>query len=138
MKTPKTTYEPHDHAEQLGLQVEYQRLQTGWGLYVPGRDLILLRPRMKAATERSVLAHEILHHLHSDRRENGVWNLRQERRADAGAARNLISDERWADVTSWSSDPREWAIELQVTGEIIFAFTRLMRSRPIEQRALLS
>jgi len=123
--TGKTTkYDPHEHAETLGLQVEYQRLNTGHGLYVPGRDLVLLRPRMTAATERSVLAHEILHHLHNDRRASGVWSLRQERRADEGAALNLISPEQWRDVTAWSKDPREWAIELRVTAEILLAYMK--------------
>lgn len=128
MKSSTTDgYDPHEHAEQLGLHVEYQRLNTAFGLYVAGRDLVLLRPRMKAATERSVLAHEILHHLHSDRRVGGVWDIRQERRADQGAALNLITPEQWRDVTSWSSDPREWAIELRVTGEILLAYMNLQK-----------
>lgn len=122
MNPTSMTYDPHAHADELGLQVEYQRIHTGWGLYVPGRDLVLLRPRMKAATERSVLAHEILHHLHSDRRTDGLWSLRQERRANEGAALNLITPQQWADVTAWSSDPREWAIELRVTAEILLAY----------------
>jgi hypothetical protein len=120
-------YDPHEHAERLGLQIEYQRLNTAYGLYVSGRSLVLLRPRMKVVTERSVLAHEILHHLHSDRRMNGAWNVRQERRADEGAALNLISPQQWDDVTRWSSDPREWAIELRVTGDILLAYMNAVR-----------
>lgn len=80
---------------------------------------------MTVATERSVLAHEILHHLHNDRRTTGVWNVRQERRADEGAALNLIAPDQWRDVTAWSTDPREWAIELRVTAEILLAYMRV-------------
>jgi len=118
-------YDPFQHAEELGLQVEYQTLRTAFGFYVPGRDLILLRPRMKAATERSVLSHEIEHYLQQDRRVSGVYSLRQERRANEGAALRLIPNDRWNDVRSWSSDPREWAIELGVTAEILLARMRV-------------
>ncbi len=121
-----TDYDPFAHAVDLGLRVEYQTLRTSHGLYVPGREMILLRPRMRAATERSVLAHEILHHLHRDRRTDGVYSLRQERRADEGAALNLITEDRWQDVTSWSRDPEEWAIELRVTADILLAWMRIV------------
>lgn len=118
-------YDPFQHAEELGLQVEYQSLRTAFGFYVPGRDLILLRPRMKVATERSVLSHEIEHHLQQDCRASGVYSIRQERRANEGASLRLIPIERWNDVRSWSSDPQEWAIELRVTAEILLARMRV-------------
>ena len=125
--SPGDEYDPFAHAARLGLRVEYQSLRTDFGLYVPGRDLILLRPRMRVATERSVLAHEILHHLHQDRQVAGVYSLRQERRADEGAAENLIDLARWKEVTSWSRDPAEWAVELRVTGDILLAYLRTHR-----------
>ncbi len=124
MSSLKDEYDPWEHAERLDLTVAYQNLRTAHGLYVPGRDLVLLRPRMKVATERSVLAHEIEHHLNRDRRASGVWNLRQERRADEGAAQRLITPDRWRDVTAWSSDPGEWAVELRVTIDILLAYMR--------------
>jgi Zn-dependent peptidase ImmA (M78 family) len=122
--SPRDEYDPFAHAARLGLRVEYQSLRTAFGLYVPGRDLIMLRPRMRTATERSVLAHEILHYLHDDRRVAGIYSLRQERRADEGAASNLITDARWREVTSWSRDPAEWAVELRVTADILMAYIR--------------
>lgn len=122
-----TSYDPHAHAHALGLTVEYQNLRTDFGLYVPQSDLILLRPRMRAATERSVLAHEIEHHLSAHRRVTGVWSVRQERHADLGAARRLISPERMREVSQWSQDPREWAIDLQVTGDILLAYLNGMK-----------
>lgn len=128
MTNTTTRYDPHEHAERLGLRVEYQNLRTDLGLYVGQSQLILLRPRMRVATERSVLAHEIFHHLHHDRRVNGLWSLRQERKADAAAATSLITPEQWRDVTAWSRDPREWAIELGVTGDVVLTYSRLARA----------
>lgn len=115
-------YDPHIHADQLGLTIAYQPLRTNFGMYIPGRQLVILRRGMKVATERSVLAHEIAHHLADDRPTNGVWALRQERRADLAASRRLITPERLRLLTLWSNDPREWAIDLQVTGDILLAY----------------
>lgn len=119
-----TAYDPHEHADELGLVVEYQNLRTNFGLYIPSSGLILLRKRMKAATERSVLAHEVQHHVHGHRRTAGVWALRQERVADAAAARALISPDKFQEAIAWSKDPREWAIDLQVTGDIVVAYLK--------------
>lgn len=117
-------YDPHEHADRLGLTIVYQPLRTGFGLYVPGRDLIMLRPRLKVATERSVLAHEIAHHLHAHRKTTGVWSLRQERQADLTAARNLIPPDRLRDVQLFSPDPAEWCRELGVTRDLLLAYIR--------------
>lgn len=122
MSPSSNEYDPFEHADVLGLQIEHQSLRTDMGLYIPGSDLILLRPRMKAVVERCVLAHEIQHHLAHDRRTTGIYSLRQERRADLGAARKLIRPERMREVSAWSSDPHEWAIDLRVTGDILLAY----------------
>lgn len=118
------TYDPHEHAEQLGLSIVYQPLRTGYGLYVPGRDIVLLRPRLRVAVERSVLAHELAHHIHAHRRTTGVWSLRQERQADLTAAHNLIDPNRLHDLQLWTSDAGEWCRELQVTGDLMLAYLR--------------
>lgn len=115
-------YDPAVHADQLGLTVVYQSLRANCGMYIPGRKLILLRRGMKVATERSVLAHEIAHYLADDRHTDGVWSIRQERRADLEASRRLIPAGRLRQLAMWSSDPREWAIDLQVTGDILLAY----------------
>lgn len=117
-------YDPHRHADELGLTVVYQPLRTGHGLYVPGRDIIILRPRLKAAVERSVLAHEVAHHLHAHRRTTGVWSIRQERQADLTAARNLIDPARLRHAQRCSPDPAEWCRELDITGDLLLAFLR--------------
>lgn len=117
-------YDPFDHAHRLGLTIEHQQLRTGYGLYIPQSSLILLRPKMKVATERSVLAHEIQHHLQAHRKVTGVWSIRQERSADLGAARELIREDRLRELQAWSQDPREWAIELNVTGDLLLAYLR--------------
>ncbi|TFD47613.1 ImmA/IrrE family metallo-endopeptidase [Cryobacterium sp. Hh7] len=115
-------YDPHEHADHLGLTVAYQSLRSNFGLYVPGRKIIILRRGLKTATERSVLAHEVAHFLADDHHTDGLWSIRQERRADLSAARRLISARRLKQVSEWSHDPREWAIDLQVTGDILLAY----------------
>lgn len=117
-----TTYDPHQHAHELGLQLAYQPLRTAWGLYVPDHSLIILRPRMRATTERCVLAHEIGHHLHGDRPREDLWSERQERRADEYAARQLIDRKRLREAALLSPDPGQWALELGVTGDILTAY----------------
>ncbi|MDM4761931.1 ImmA/IrrE family metallo-endopeptidase [Galbitalea sp. SE-J8] len=106
----------------MGLRIEYQRLRTDLGLYVPTADLIILRPRLSRSTERSVLAHEIQHHLLAHRRVSGAWSLRQERHANIRAAQWLVDPIRLRDVQRWSRDPAEWCVELGVTGDIMLAY----------------
>lgn len=125
MLTGTKTYDPHEHADLLGITISYQNLRTGYGLYVPGRNLVLLRPRLKVAVERSVLSHELAHHLHAHRKVTGLWSIRQERQADLTAARNLIDPERLHDLQLWTSDPAEWCRELQVTGDMLLAYLRV-------------
>ena len=116
------TYDPHAHAEALGLQVAYHPLRTDWGLYVPDHKLVLLRPRMRASTERCVLAHEIQHHLAGDRRRTDIWSARQERLSDERAALHLIDRRRLQEAALLSPDPGQWALELGVTGDILLAY----------------
>lgn len=100
----------------------YQTLRIGPGLYIPDRNIIMLRPRMKAASERSVLAHEIGHHLHGHRRIAGTWSIKQERQADLIAARHLISNDALTTAQRNSRNPADWCLELEVSGEILLAY----------------
>jgi hypothetical protein len=78
---------------------------------------------MRATTERCVLAHEIQHHLMDDRRVPSLpYTVRQERRADLGAARNLIDPQALFELQRSHDDPGVWAYELGVTGEILLAY----------------
>jgi Zn-dependent peptidase ImmA (M78 family) len=117
------TYDPYQHADELGLQVEEQTLRTTHGLYIPGRDLIILRRGISQTAARCVLAHEIQHYLAGDRRVPSLpWTIRQERRADRAAARRLIDPNTLFDLQQSSDDPGVWAYELQVTGDILLAY----------------
>lgn len=84
--------EPHLHAEQLGVPVEYGRLRDGRkGEYRHRESRIVLRPGMSRRQERCTLAHEIQHALAADVRSVfGLVNARQEARADIRAAQMLI------------------------------------------------
>lgn len=120
------TYDPHAHADELGLEVRYHPLRTCFGLYVADESLILLRPKMRAAVERSVLAHEIAHHLlgHTSA-QPGVWGLKQEHAADRWAATALIDDRRLRDLARATPDRARWAIELGVSGDLLDVYLKI-------------
>ncbi|MBO1739712.1 ImmA/IrrE family metallo-endopeptidase [Leifsonia sp. TF02-11] len=116
-------YDPWEHADELGIRVEEQTLRTTHGLYVPGRDLIILKRGVSHTVARCVLAHEIQHYLAGDRRVPSLpWAMKQERRADRAAARRLIDPNALFDLQQASDDPGVWAYELQVTGDILLAY----------------
>jgi Zn-dependent peptidase ImmA (M78 family) len=78
---------------------------------------------MSTAVARCVLAHEIQHHLAGDRRVPSLpWTMKQERKADRAAARNLIDPNALFQLQQSTGDPGVWAYELGVTGEILLAY----------------
>lgn len=118
--TDTRRYDPHRHAEDLGITVVYRRLRTCNGLYVPEQRLIFLQPRLHRVHERSVLAHEIVHAEFDDRGRDDF----QERRADRIAARRLIAHDELRAVTPLSDDPGVWALELDVTDHMLDVWLR--------------
>lgn len=125
------TYDPRQHAADLGVPIVEHPLRADLGRYIPALHAILIRPRMRAALERSVIAHEI---VHAERREckTGVpvLDLRMERNADTTASLRLIEEERLIDLMRWSPDPGRWAVELGVTADILEArIAHLRRTR---------
>lgn len=118
----RLTYDPYQHAEELGLKVEHQRLRTANGLYIPEQRLVILSTGLKQRIERSVLAHEIAHHLHNDRAVDSLWTIRQERRANRTAANLLIGPDDLRDAQRASPDPGRWALDLHVTTPILLAY----------------
>lgn len=108
-------YDPFEHADALGIRVEWGRPRTANGLWVPDANLIILKKGMRVLLERSVLAHEIGHAAlgHRD------TTPRNERRADAFAARNLITLPQLAYAADQSRDPGQWCIDLAVTPHIL-------------------
>jgi Zn-dependent peptidase ImmA (M78 family) len=117
-----STYVPRDHAAELGVPIIDYPLRADFGRYVPQLGAILIKPRMRAALERSVIAHEL---VHAERHEcqTGVplLDLRMERNADRVASLRLIDEDELLDLMRWSTDPGRWAIELGVTADLLVA-----------------
>lgn len=115
-------YDPRQHAADLGIPIVEHPLRADLGRYIPALHTILIRPRMRAALDRSVIAHEI---VHAERREcqTGVpiLDLRMERNADTTASLRLIGEDQLIDLMQWSPDPGRWAVELSVTADILEA-----------------
>jgi len=118
--TDARRYDPHRHAEELGITVHYRRLRTANGLYLPDQRVIFIQPRLHRVHERSVLAHEIVHAEFEDVGRNEL----QERRADRIAARRLIHGDDLRAVTPLSDDPGVWALELDVTDHMLDVWLR--------------
>ena len=117
-----TKYDPREHASDLGVPIIDYPLRADFGRYVPALRAILIKPRMRVALERSVIAHEL---VHAERHESAtgvpLLDLRMERNADRVASLRLIDDAELIDLMRWSHDPGRWAVELGVTADIIEA-----------------
>ena len=117
-----TKYDPREHASDLGVPILDYPLRADFGRYIPQLRAILIKPRMRAALERSVIAHEL---VHAERHESftGVplLDLRMERNADRVASLRLIDEAELLDLMRWSSDPGRWAVELGVTADLLEA-----------------
>ena len=121
--TRTSEYDPHEHAARIGIDVVYGRLRTANGLWVPEHRTIILRPRMRALIERTVLAHEMGHVClgHTDSCP------RNEKMADRFAARKLIDADELRRASRYSPDVDQWAIELQVTPHLIDTYMKMNR-----------
>lgn len=115
-------YVPREHAAELGVPIIDYPLRADFGRYVPQLGAILIKPRMRAALERSVIAHEL---VHAERHESAtgvpLLDLRMERNADRVASLRLIDEDELLDLMRWSTDPGRWAVELSVTADLLEA-----------------
>ncbi|ROP78288.1 uncharacterized protein DUF955 [Frigoribacterium sp. PhB107] len=115
-------YVPRDHAAELGVPIIDYPLRADFGRYVPQLGAILIKPRMRAALERSVIAHELVHaERHESQTGVPLLDLRMERRADRVASLRLIDEDELLDLMQWTPDPGRWAVELSVTADILRA-----------------
>ncbi|TQL46714.1 uncharacterized protein DUF955 [Homoserinimonas aerilata] len=110
-----TTYDPHEHADQIGVRIEYQRLRTANGLWLPEYRTIILQPRMRKIVERSVLAHE-MGHVCLGHQES---TPRNELRADRWAVRKLVAPGALEHAALISPDPGDWCHHLGVSADLI-------------------
>lgn len=106
------------------------------GRYYPAEAAILLRKGLTQAERRSTLAHELAHRRlsHQATCDRSV-EARQERDADALAARWLISLEDLADAELWGRSPAEVADELWVDVATLRARVRGLTS---DERAYIN
>lgn len=111
-----------DHAEAMGLSVEYDNLGPRHGEIRAGGKVYLNRadPEM---LQRVTLAHECGHHWHQHGRAETALELgRQERAADAYAAELLISRADYERAERlYGHNPWALARELGVTPRLIKA-----------------
>lgn len=117
-------YDPFEHADRLGIQVEHQKLRTTNGLWIPDHNLILLRSGMRVPQLRSTLAHELGHveYGHEDDRP------KHEVQADRYAANNLIRLDECRDLLAWSgNDIYRTALELNVSNRLLRVFLNVHR-----------
>lgn len=114
-------------ADELGLVVVEKRVAHASG-YLPGDHTIALTPRMPRRTGRSVLAHEIAHHVLEHRpTEFGPIRKRQEREANEWAACHLISHEAYSEVERLRDGHIEaMAHDLDVATELAIVFRSML------------
>lgn len=117
------TYDPHEHAAALGIQLVYGRLRTGNGLWVPDQRAIFLQRGMRVIQERSVLAHEI-GHADLGHRDN---RPKHEVMADRYAAEHLVDRDRLSELVAWMPDAARLSTEMGVTTKLMQVYLNVHR-----------
>lgn len=116
------SFDPYVFADEVGVEVIHRRIRTANALWIPDHNLIVVRQGMKAAHDRSALAHELGHAMlgHRDDRP------KHEVQADRWAADKLINLEECRDLLEWAELSRV-ASELDVTGRLLRVFLNVHR-----------
>lgn len=116
-------YDPYKRAEELGIEVIHRKLRTANGLWLPEHNLIVIRQGMRAAWDRSTLAHELGHAElgHDDDRP------KHEVMADRYAATNLIDLDECRRTMRWAPDAHKLAHELGVTTRLLRVYLNVHR-----------
>lgn len=114
-------------ADELGINVTERRGIHAGG-YHHGSRTIRLDPGLPHRVARSVLAHEIAHHVFGDTpAAHGPARARQERRANEWAALRLISLDAYASAERLrDGHTASMAHDLGVTTELVDAFRALL------------
>ena len=114
-------------ADDLGINVIERRGGKPGGFHA-GTTTIRLNPGMSRRVARSVLAHEIAHHVFGDEPSPyGPVRAKQERRANEWAALRLVTPDAYAAAEArHHGHPPSMAYELSVTLELINAYTRVL------------
>lgn len=116
-------YDPHTHADELGITVIHRTIRSANGLWLPDHNLIVIKKGMRVVHERSALAHEIAHALlgHRDDRP------KHEMQADRIAATNLLDYDQVVQAMRWAPDCHLLAAELGVSTRIMRCFLNVHR-----------
>jgi hypothetical protein len=123
MSTKRTTYDPWNHAHDLGVNVEWGETHGNLGLW--DGHTIRLAPDLNRREERCVLAHEIVHAEFEDEpTSDHFWHARREARCDRLAATRLICPNRLLELAATTEDMGIWALELGVTGWLLEAYLK--------------
>lgn len=114
-------------ASELGLTI-IERRGRHLGGYHAGSRTIRLDPSMPRRFARSVLAHEIAHHVFADEPSPyGPVTAKQERRANEWAALHLITADAFADAEKHrNGHTASMAFDLDVTPELVDAYRRVL------------
>lgn len=112
-------------AADLGLEVVERRGRHRSG-YLPGDNTIHLTPGMRGRVLRSVLAHEIGHHVLGHRpTEFGPIRKRQEVETNRWAAHQLITPEAYAEAERQrDGHVPSMAFDLNVSDELVVVYQR--------------
>lgn len=115
-------------AEELGLEVIEKRGPHTSG-YRPHERVIRLTPGMSRRAARSVLAHEIAHHVLEHRPTDfGPIRARQERQANEWAARHLIDHDTYIEVERLRDGHlASMAHDLDVAPELVTVYQSLLQ-----------
>lgn len=116
-------YDPYAHADQLGLEVIHRPIRTANGFWYPDHNLIVIRSGMKAAHDRSALAHEVAHATLAHRDDRP----KHEVMADRLAANKLIDLDECREVMKWAPDAARLANELEVSTRLMQVFLNVHR-----------
>lgn len=115
-------------AARAGVTIEYADLSGRDGEYLHARRLIRLRTGMRSRLHRSVLAHELGHAAFADVPSRfAPVNAKQERRAEAWAARVLIDLEAYRELEDiHHGHAGAIAVDLGVMRSTVEAFRSLL------------
>lgn len=121
--TSGRTYDPFEHADELGIQVLFRPIVSANEMWLPEHHTIVVRESMRPIHRRNACAHGVAHAIfgHTDDRP------KHEVQADRYAAERLIDPGELQDLMRWAPDLARVAQELGVTGRLLRVYLNVHR-----------